>query len=217
MSSIQSALFTSSTLSIYKVTGGPFETNTYIVSDHEKNTAIIDPTFDCSKTVCGIILNHALNVKALYITHSHFDHIAEAAFFKRKYHIPVWVHRLDAPNLIQPGSDRLPFAQDFEGVQPDDYFVDMSEQKLGSLEFIVLHTPGHSPGSVSLYFQNEGVLFSGDTLFKHGMGNLNLPTSEPAKMHESLIKLAQLPLEVRVYPGHGDPTTIGEESWLKKL
>jgi glyoxylase-like metal-dependent hydrolase (beta-lactamase superfamily II) len=85
---------------------------------------------------------------------------------------------------------------------------------LGDIVIDVIHLPGHSPGGVGFYLKKQDTLISGDTLFKGSIGRLDLPTSEPEKMWNSLDKLAKLPPKTRVIPGHGDETTIGEESWL---
>ncbi len=87
---------------------------------------------------------------------------------------------------------------------------------IGEIAFTVISTPGHSPGCVCFYCEKEHILFSGDTLFKGTIGNLTFPTSVPDEMWPSLDKLAALPPETKVYPGHGPSTTIGDESWLPR-
>jgi glyoxylase-like metal-dependent hydrolase (beta-lactamase superfamily II) len=85
---------------------------------------------------------------------------------------------------------------------------------VGEFQIEVIHTPGHTPGGVCFYLKEQKILFSGDTLFQGTIGNLSFPTARPARMWDSLKRLAALPKETRVYPGHGDPTTIGKEQWI---
>jgi glyoxylase-like metal-dependent hydrolase (beta-lactamase superfamily II) len=128
---------------------------------------------------------------------------------------PVYVHREDAENLRVPGSDGIPNTYGIEGAEPDGMLADGDEKVLGLLRFKVVHTPGHSPGCVLFYFEKEKVLISGDTLFRGTYGRVDLPSSNPQKMKESLAKIKQFPDDVTVYPGHGGSTTIGrEQRWL---
>ena len=124
------------------------------------------------------------------------------------------MHPLDAANLQEPGSDRLPSWLNIEGVKPDGFLNEGDVVAVGNMQFHVIHTPGHSPGGICLYCKEQDVLFSGDTLFRGSIGNLSLPTSQPKLMWNSLDKLAKLPPSTKVYPGHGPATTIGKESWL---
>lgn len=130
------------------------------------------------------------------------------------YKIPVAVHPEDAPNLEQPGADQLPCYIDIEGVVPDDLLKEGQRIAIGDLTLQVIETPGHSPGCVCFYSPENKVLISGDTLFQGSIGKLTLPTARPELMWDSLRKLAKLPPETVVYPGHGGSTTIGKESWL---
>ena len=194
---------------------GPFETNAYVVAcpkTHE--AAIIDPAPDSAEKIEKYISAHGLIPKMILLTHSHWDHIADVSILKQRLHIPVGIHSLDLPNLQEPGSDGLPFWIPISGVETDQLLAEGDVIQLGSLKFRVIHTPGHTPGGICLYCQEEGVLISGDTLFRGSMGKVSFPTSNAERMWESLKKLAKLPPETKVYPGHGPSTTIGKESWL---
>ncbi len=194
---------------------GPFGTNSYIVGCTEtQQAAIIDPSPQSSQLLKDYITKHRLTPTKILLTHSHWDHIADVATMKRLYPVPVQIHPEDAPNLIQPGSDGLPAFLTCEAVQPDAYLKDGDIVAIGNLRFQVIHTPGHSPGGICLYEPKQGVLISGDTLFHQSIGNLSLPTAEPERMWTSLDKLAKLPPQTRVFPGHGPSTTIGAEDWL---
>jgi len=152
--------------------------------------------------------------KFLFLTHSHWDHTADAAFLKKKWELPLYVHELDAPNVENPGSDGLPVLIDVPKAEVDHFLEDGQKIQVGELSIEVIHTPGHTPGGVCFYLKDQNVLISGDTLFREAIGRLDLPTAEPEKMWGSLEKLAQLPSNTRVIPGHGDETTIGAERWL---
>jgi hydroxyacylglutathione hydrolase len=198
-------------------TGGPFATNSYIIADKEGIGAIIDPTFDSLKPLSTIAAQHKIKIVAIYLTHSHHDHIADVASLKKMYSCPVFIHELDSPNLIRPGADGLRLPLPIEGAHPDYLWEENKEYHCGELAFEVIHTPGHSPGGVCLYFKKEAVLISGDTLFKGTIGRLDLPGSSSEDMFASLKKLEKLPEDVKVYPGHGSSTTIKEEKkWLSK-
>lgn len=202
-------------MELRKFPSGPFATNTYIVVCPETNqAAIIDAPPESFKPTAGYLARTEAKPAKILLTHSHWDHIADAAALKQHYMIPLYVHPLDAPNLISPGADGLPSTFSIEPIQPDGFFDEGDIIEVGSLRFEVIHTPGHTPGGVCFWCEKEGALFSGDTLFRSTIGNLSFPTCEPEKMWVSLKKLSQLPPETKVYPGHGPPTTIGNEPWL---
>lgn len=196
---------------------GPLETNAYIVACPKTlAAAIIDPAPDSFKSLVSFIEKTNLLPIAILITHSHWDHIADVALLKKKYQLPVYIHEEDRKNLESPGSDGLPCWLDIEGVTPTNFIQEKDKIAIGDLNFEVIHTPGHTPGGVCFYCPNENVLISGDTLFKGSIGNLSFSTGRPALMWPSLAKLAQLPSETRVYPGHGEETLIGNERWLSR-
>lgn len=180
-----------------------------------KKAAIIDAPAGSLDWIIEQLKGRGLQAEMLLLTHSHWDHFADAARLKERLHVPLYVHEKDAPNLEQPGKDGLPFPIEIPPVEPDHLLEDGEVIPLGSLEIQVIHTPGHSPGGVGFYLASEGVLISGDTLFKGSMGKVNFPQSEPEKMWESLKKLSQLPAATRVIPGHGEETTLADESWIK--
>lgn len=196
---------------------GPFSTNAYVIGCPEtRQAAIIDPAPKSSQVIRPYLTTHNLTPDKILLTHSHWDHIAEAGPLQSAYQIPIYIHRLDSPNLEQPGADGLPFWIPIPAVQPDFFLEEGQTIHIGNLTFQVIHTPGHSPGSICFYNADHGVLIAGDTLFKDTIGNLSFPTCQPELMWPSLDKLARLPPETKVYPGHGPTTTIGAESWLPR-
>lgn len=147
-------------------------------------------------------------IKAILLTHGHFDHMLAAEELQKRTGVPVYVHPLDAPMLsdaslsaYNPEVSSLP--------QPGHIACTAYPESL--FGFRVLHTPGHTPGSVCLYREEEKVLFSGDTLFQAGFGRTDLAGGSMHQLLSSLRTLLALPRDVRVYPGHGESTTIDEE------
>jgi glyoxylase-like metal-dependent hydrolase (beta-lactamase superfamily II) len=194
---------------------GPFATNAYLLyCPRTRHAAIIDPSPGSAKALEEAIAANQLAPKAIWLTHSHWDHIADAAVLHQKYGIEIAAHAEDAPNMENPGSDRLRLLIDVAGAPVAHLLKDEEELALGDLKVLVIHTPGHTPGGVCYFLAREKLLFSGDTLFQGTIGNLSLPTARPSLMWQSCAKLAKLPLDTFVLPGHGTPTTIGQEAEL---
>jgi len=198
------------------IPSGPLETNAYVIGcENSHLAAIIDPAPASSSLIIKYLTDHQLTPKSIILTHSHWDHIADVAEVKRHFAIPVLIHKGDAKNLQMPGSDGLPCWIAIEGVKPDLFLSEGDKIEIGDLRLKVIHTPGHTPGCICLYEEAHRVLISGDTLFKGTIGNISFPTSLPKLIWQSLDKLAKLPGDTVVYPGHGEKTTIASESWLK--
>jgi hydroxyacylglutathione hydrolase len=196
---------------------GPFETNAYIiVCKQSQKAAIIDPAPDSRNVLIQAITAKKITPDKIILTHTHWDHIADCAAVADHYAIPVLVHKEDAYNLIKPGSDHLPCWLTIQGVNPAQLLKEGDVIPIGNSKWEVIHTPGHTPGGICLYCKEERVLISGDTLFKRSIGNLSFPTGDPERMWLSLDKLANLPPDVEVFPGHGDATAIGKENWLPR-
>ncbi|MCH9614470.1 MAG: hypothetical protein SP1CHLAM54_15700 [Chlamydiia bacterium] len=193
---------------------GEYGTNAILLADTDSKKAVcIDP----GDGALGFFLEkEEWDFEAIWLTHSHFDHIADLATLKAKYQLPVWVHPLDEKNVLKPGSDGLKFDILVAPCKVDHHFEDGMRMKLGAYEFEVLHLPGHSPGGVAFYCESEKLLISGDVLFKAGFGRVDLPHSDPMKMRSSINRLCALPEDTLVYPGHGETTTIGDEAWRYK-
>jgi hydroxyacylglutathione hydrolase len=194
---------------------GPVETNAYLLACSEtKRAVVVDVPFESADQLVACAKRHGVVIEKILLTHSHWDHTAEAALLKEKLDIPLYVHAEDAGNVKEPGSDRLPLPFPVKGVKEDGFLTDGQEIYVGTLCIRVIHTPGHTPGGVCFYLPKEKVLLSGDTLFRGTIGNLSFPTARPALMWDSLKRLAALPPETKVYPGHGAPTTIKAEQWI---
>jgi len=190
----------------------PLKTNAYVIGCEEtKKGVVIDPGFRSKWHILELAKKHQLQIEAIYLTHSHFDHIANVFELKGLEGWSVFIHPLDAENLRKPGSDSIPNLGMIQGVEPDGFFAEGEKRFVGKMEMQVIHTPGHTPGGVCFYFPHEKILFSGDTLFRGTYGRVDLLHSNGEDMKRSLQKLALLPSETVVYPGHGATTTIGEE------
>jgi glyoxylase-like metal-dependent hydrolase (beta-lactamase superfamily II) len=195
-------------------TVGMLFTNCYIAACPEtKQAIIIDPGFDSAskaEKIFNFIEENTLKLKFIVNTHGHPDHICGNGIVKRKFQTPILVHEKDAFMLGTLGKVIAKFFG-FNSSSPsaDTLLKDGDHVEFGKLALKVMHTPGHSPGSISLIGENE--VFTGDTLFAGSIGRTDLPQSSKSDMKESLKKLAALPEDFRVYPGHGPTTTIGEE------
>ncbi len=198
-------------------TSGFFETNAYVLGCDKTLQAFgVDAPQDSLEWYKHVCAHHHLTLTHLLLTHSHLDHIAEAAEIQKHFKCKILLHKADEKNLNQPGSDGLPLMFSIEKATVDEYVIEGQIIQVGDLEIHVIETPGHTPGGVCFYIPRQGILFSGDTLFKGTIGNLSFPTARVEKMWPSLHKLAKLPRNTVVYPGHGSPTTIQDEPWLSK-
>ncbi len=196
-------------------TTGPAETNSVLIGcSQTRHAAIIDVPFESAELITEALQEDSLIPQMILLTHSHWDHFADAAKLKKLLNVPLYVQHEDAGNLERPGSDRLPLLIPIESVKPDKFLTDGQIIPLGNLRIEVISTPGHTPGGVCFWLREQKILISGDTLFQGTIGNLSFPTARPALMWESLKRLAQLPPETRVIPGHGPETTIGDERWI---
>ena len=188
-------------------------TNCYIVmEENTKETMVIDPGGEAEKIIEMLdILNS--NLKYIYLTHCHGDHIGAIKQLKQAKGGKVLIHRDDAPGL---DDEKINLSSCIEmgdiELEADSRLDDGDLIHLGELEFKVLHTPGHTKGSSSLYCEKEELVFSGDTLFRGTWGRTDLPTSSFESIINSITnKLLVLPGETIVYPGHGKSTVIKEE------
>ncbi len=196
---------------------GPIATNTYLLtSPQTRKCVIIDPAEGSLASLANEIKRQKAEPVAIWLTHSHWDHIADAKKTKEHFSIPLFVHPADRKNVEEPGSDAVPSFIEVEATKVDGEFSEEKQLELDGLFFKVIHTPGHSPGSVCFYCPEHSILISGDTLFQGSIGILNIPGGDPDAMWGSLEKLSELPPETEVYPGHGPATTIGEEQWLPR-
>lgn len=189
---------------------GPFQENCYVVTDPDSGaTAIVDPGADGDRLVAEIErLNH--DVVAIWVTHAHVDHIGAIATVKRRWNAPVYLHPLDQPLYRVGGRQAQLYGIPYEEPPAADReFAEGHEVQLGAIKVSVMHTPGHSPGHVVLHADGKALV--GDCLFAGSVGRTDLPFSNAEHLEASLARIAALPPETVIYPGHGDTSTIGEE------
>lgn len=192
-------------------TVGPFRENTYLVVDEDTGIAVLIDPGDEGDEIVAMIEKSGASLTAVWLTHAHLDHIGAISAVRRRFkNVPVHLHPIDRP-IYDAGSD---FAEQYGLAfeQPDSPDAELAHgdvMRVGSLAFDVIHAPGHSPGHV--VFHGNGILLGGDVLFAGSIGRTDLPMASPGDMQETLRKMADLPPETVVYPGHGDTTTIGQE------
>lgn len=187
-------------------TVGNMSVNTYILFESGSNEAIvIDPG---AEPEAILLLLRGKKLKGILLTHGHADHIG-AVEALRNEDAPVYIHKKDARMLTNPNLSLAKMVGIKENQGEPDYCLEEGEMSLAGLTINVLHTPGHTPGSVCFLIDN--ILFSGDTLFERGVGRTDLPGGDEKAMTASIAKLMQLDKETEVYPGHGSATTIRSE------
>ena len=193
---------------------GPVNTNVYVLGDEASREAIaIDTARPCVSWITETLLARSWTLKLIVSTHGHWDHIGDNAAIAAHTGADIAVHPLDRERLIRPQPLFAPFE-----IAPSVPAVDLAEGgriRFGSIDLEVLHTPGHTEGSVCLHAREAGLLLSGDTLFAGGWGRVDLPGGSPDQMVESVRRLRNLEPSLRVLPGHGAATTIERErAWM---
>jgi len=191
-----------------------FFTNCYVVGcEKTKEATIIDPGFDNSvefKKILRYIEKSLFTLKSIVNTHGHPDHTCGNGLLKAKLHVPILIHEYDAHMLQKSGNAIAKFFGFKTSSPPADILLHNGDlMKFGEVSLKVMHTPGHSHGSISLIGKRE--VFTGDILFAGSIGRTDFPESSELEMKRSLRKLIGLPDHFVVYPGHGPITTVGEE------
>ena len=182
---------------------GHLMTNCYVVGDETSRLcAVIDPG-DESNTILDYLEDNHLKCEAILLTHGHYDHVGAVETVQEETGATVYMHPADAGSAV--GSDMFAY-------EPPDGSIMLregSQIQVGPLTFDTLETPGHTPGGVT--FRCENALFTGDTLFQGSCGRTDLPGGSGADMLRSLRRLAELDGDYRVFPGHGEETTLERE------
>lgn len=205
-------------MNIVRLQLGPLETNCWIVSDEEGGPAIVvDPADDAPAILEAI---GGRSVSAVVLTHRHFDHIGAAREVLSATGAPLAIHELDADGLSTPeGTSGAAFGFMQTAPAPDRLLAAGDAIEAGRLKFVVLHTPGHTPGGISLFAEDPAGgpphVFVGDTLFAGSVGRTDFEGGSARALSGSIAReLAPLPSETVVHPGHGPDTTIGRERRL---
>jgi hydroxyacylglutathione hydrolase len=203
-------------ITIKKFTVNPFQENTYLLSDESCEAVFVDAGFHFSyerKEVVGYLKRNELKPVMLVNTHCHFDHVMGVDFIRQNFGIPFLCHEEDAFWLDLVSDQSQSFGISMKNVAMADGFI--SEQdviQFGHSSLRIIHVPGHSPGHVTFYSDQDLILFAGDSLFLRSIGRSDLPGGNFKQLiHHIQSKLFVLPPETKVWCGHGEETTIGYE------
>ncbi len=199
------------TLIIKKLVVGSLSANCYVVgSEATGEGMVIDPGGN-AQDIVNAIIDSGLDIKIIVLTHGHSDHIAALYDIQDRTGAEVAIHAEDADFLHGRGSFSTMFGISYKTPEPPDRLLREGDViDIGSLQFSVLHTPGHTPGSICLLTGDK--VFTGDTLFYRGIGTTLMPGSSRRQLIDSIhAKLMVLPDSTIIYPGHGRETTIGAE------
>ena len=192
---------------------GPLACNCSILADQDTRRAtVVDPGEDIQK-ILGLLARHRLTVEQIVITHAHIDHVGGAVLLKRLTGAPIYMNQLDLPllKMMDMQAGWLGVAPP-EVATPDVDACDLLALRIADQPAQVLHTPGHTEGSICLHLPTAQLLLAGDTLFAGSIGRTDLPGGDLRKILRSLKeRLLILPDATRVIPGHGTATSIGHE------
>lgn len=198
-------------MKIVKYSLGQLQANCYFLINNQ-DCLIIDPADDAS-FILEELQRQQLNLIGMLATHGHFDHIGAAGEIQLSLNVPLYIFKEDQFLIVRLNET----AKYFLGFDPhflkpkNLQYLKEGNFRISDLEFRILFSPGHTPGSCCFYFKEENVVFTGDTLFKDGIGRTDLSYSSQDDLKKSLKKIFKLPEETIIYPGHGEETLIQDE------
>ena len=194
-------------------TGGIAATNCYLVADEVTKQAVLyDAPNDTVAPLLAEAKRRGLDVIGLWLTHGHFDHVADHAEVSKAFpSAKVLIHRLDDPKLHRPNSMAMLLPFKIPPRRADEYVDDGQKLKIGSIDVEVIHTPGHSPGHVAYHLPGEKTLIGGDLIICGAVGRTDFPDSDPAQLDASIRRVMQLPDDTHLLPGHCHASTLGAE------
>jgi len=195
---------------IKKLVVGPLENNCYIIADENtKEGLVVDPG-DEPDRILDLIHENKFQLKYIVCTHAHFDHVAAVPEIKEETKAKIVLH-IDDLDIYRSTKDQAAaWGYEVDPLPEPEMFVSEGDVlEVGDLRFEILHTPGHSPGGICLY--GEGILITGDTLFAGSVGRTDLYGGDMEKLRRSFRRLLSLSDKIKVLPGHGPETTIGQE------
>lgn len=192
---------------------GPLLCNCSIFGDKATGEAMVVDPGDEIEEILRRLAMHRLTATSIVLTHGHIDHVGAAAALKEATGAPVYLHEDDLPTYARVETQAMWLGMDPPRLVDIDAFAREGDVlRAGQIEFTVLHTPGHTPGSIGLWMPGEKTLVAGDTLFRESIGRTDLPGGDPRRILVSIReKLMPLPDETLVIPGHGPTTTMGHE------
>jgi hydroxyacylglutathione hydrolase len=195
------------------LTVGPFQENCYIIGDEESGAgAIIDPGDEAAR-IAMAVEETGLDIGSIIVTHAHIDHVGGVISLADEYSCPVLMHEESEPLLEGLPTQAMMMGIRFGKVPTVDRYVgDEETLEVGDLRLRSLYTPGHAPGHLAFYVEDEGLVLSGDALFAGSVGRVDLPGGSMEVLMRSIEeRLLTLPDETVVHPGHGPRTTVGDE------
>ena len=194
-------------MNIKIITQGPVETNTYLVMNNNE-CIIIDPELTAG-SIIKIISEFQVEPKAILLTHGHFDHIGAVISLRAHYNIPVYASEIEVPLLLDASLNLSQMVKGHYSIEVDETLNDNDVLNLIGLTIECKLTPGHTSGSMCYLIEN--CLFSGDTLFEESYGRYDFPTGNLNDLKKSIKRLLELNPKIKVYPGHGNVTSIDHE------
>lgn len=199
-------------MNIEVIPTGAYKENCIILWNDDNKALVFDPGFD-APLILRTLETNQLEVIAYICTHAHADHICALAEVHRTYPAPIAMHSKDWAWAFEPINQSAPYYPVPERPNVEEYqqLETSIDWQYENVHFQCLETPGHTPGGCCLLFPEDGILITGDTLFKGSCGRTDLPGGNSSHLKDSLNKLKQLPDDIRVFPGHGKDTTIGIE------
>ncbi|NOZ68356.1 MAG: MBL fold metallo-hydrolase [Deferribacteres bacterium] len=195
---------------IKRLVVGPLDTNAYLIGDEATRQAVVVDPGDEPERILDLIKDSGMEVNAIICTHAHFDHIGAAGDIKNATGARILLHRDDLENYELVRDQAAIWGYDIDELPPPDGFIEEGNNiQVGNLSFRVMHTPGHSPGGICLY--GEGIIITGDTIFKGSVGRTDFPGGSVERLRESFKRIIALPDETAILSGHGPETTVGTE------
>ena len=201
-------------MKIISYEAGPLSTAAYLAIDEATNKAVvIDVPPESKDLILKLLAENNAKVEAIFLTHSHWDHCAEAPQLKKELNIPVYVHKNDEYRLLDPMTHTIwPLPFNIEPLTPDKYFEDGQTIAIGNMNFEIRYTPGHTEGSVIIVEHKQKAAFTGDTIFNESVGRDDLPGGSKKALMDSINKqVLTLDDAYDLYPGHGPSTTVKHE------
>ncbi len=193
---------------------GYIQTNCYIISNQKKECLIVDPGGHADALIKEL-KKLQLKPLAILLTHAHFDHIGALDEVREEFAIPVYIHKAEEKWLKDPmknGSGKYEEIPSLVCKEADHVISSEGNMSISDFHFEMVFTPGHSPGSITYYFQQEGFAIVGDTLFENSIGRTDLPGGNEKQLMTVIHnKLLTMPEDTIIYPGHGPATTVGNE------
>lgn len=203
-------------MQLHRFTVNPYQENTYLLVASDGQAWLIDPGFYSAherQAFAAILQRTGAQLRGVYLTHTHIDHVLGVAWAAKSYGVPVYYHEADSVVYAHAPEWATLMGLSYEPGPPAKRFVEAGERLTWNGQTVeVLYVPGHSPGHVAYYLPQLEWLFSGDLLFQGSIGNYQLPLADYDTLAASLQKLIhQLPDTTQIWPGHGEPTTLGAE------